>query len=61
MNYTSRDKREAIERELRYRRRVYERRVNEGAMTRDFAEEQIAIFQAILADYQKAEEGERLL
>lgn len=49
--FTRAMKRQAIERELTYRRRVYERRISEGKMTKKAADFQIAVFEAILADY----------
>lgn len=51
----------AIERELKYRRRVYPRWVAEGKMTDGFAAAQIAIFEAIADDYRTQSEQERLL
>ena len=59
--FTTEDKRKAVERELTYRRRVYPRLIAGGKMTDGFAQVQIAIFEAILADYQKAEQQERLV
>lgn len=40
---------------------MYVRRIEEGTMTPAFAKEQIDIFEAIAADYEKLCEGERLL
>lgn len=48
---TTADKIAAIERELRYRRRVYARRVSLKKMSQDQADKQILIFEAILEDY----------
>jgi hypothetical protein len=59
--FTAKQKREAIERELNYRRFVYPGRVAAGKMTQKLADLQIAIFEAIKADYAEAEKGERLL
>jgi hypothetical protein len=59
--FTAKQKCEAIERELSYRRRVYPRRIEAGQMTRDLAARQIAIFEAIRDDYSKQEQGERLI
>lgn len=59
--YTAEQKRTAVERELKYRRRVYGRAVADGRMKQSFADEQIAIFEAIRADYANAETSERLL
>lgn len=50
--FTLEAKAEAIERELSFRRRVFERRVAEGKMTQKKADYEIAIFEAILADYE---------
>lgn len=51
MNFTVADKIAALEREIRYRRRVYQRQVELGKLTQKFADYQIAIFEAILMDY----------
>jgi hypothetical protein len=59
--FTNEEKRAAVVRELGYRKRVYERRVADGKMTRQLADAQIAVFEAILADYDKLAEKERLL
>lgn len=61
MAFTNSEKLAAIQRELGYRRRVYARRVAEGQMSKALADEQIAVFEQIEADYQKLTEGERLL
>jgi hypothetical protein len=58
---TATQKLEAVNRELGFRRRVYERRVQEGRMTQAKADHEIAIFEDIAADYRKLAEGERLL
>lgn len=54
--FTAQQKLEAVERELGFRRRVYARRVEER-----IADEQIAVFEAIAADYREKAAGERLL
>lgn len=51
--FTREMKREAIERELKYRRSVYARRVSDGKMSQKAADYQIAVFEAILEDYAK--------
>jgi hypothetical protein len=51
----------AVERELRYRRRVYPRQIADGRMTDGLANSQIAVFEAIADDYRKLAEKERLL
>jgi len=45
------DKIKALERELRFRRRVYARRVEIKKMSQWEADRQILIFEAILQDY----------
>ena len=60
-SYTAEQKLEAVRRELGYRRRVYARQVEQGTLKPAQAEHQIALFEAIEADYAKAAEGERLL
>jgi hypothetical protein len=59
--FTAKQKLEALQRELGYRRRVYERRVEAGQMTRKEADYQLDIFEAIRDDYEKQEVAERLL
>ena len=49
--FTPEQKAEAIERELSFRRRVFEPRVAEGKMTQRKADYEIAVFEAILEDY----------
>ena len=61
MTFTAQQKLDAVERELGFRRRVYERRVADGKMTQQLADRQIAVFEAIAADYQAKVAGERLL
>lgn len=61
MAFSNGEKLAAVQRELGYRRRVYERRVAENKMSKALADEQIAVFEAIEADYRKLTEGERLL
>ena len=48
---TRADKLDAIEREIRYRERVYPRLIAKGALTAGFAAAQIAIMKEIAADY----------
>ena len=59
--FTAQQKREAIERELSYRRRVYPRWIEQNRMTKRQADQQMAIFEAIREDYAKAETSERLI
>lgn len=61
MIFTADDKLAAVERELGYRRHVYARRVEAERMTQAMADKQIAVFEAIAADYRAAAEKERLL
>jgi hypothetical protein len=52
VTFTDQDKLEAVERELRMRVRVYERRVADGKMSQQKANHEIAVLRAIVADYQ---------
>lgn len=52
---TPADKRACIERELRMRRRVYPRWVEAGRLTRQQADREIAVMEAILGDYPSAQ------
>lgn len=45
-------KRQGIERELRYRRRVFPKRVAEGKMTKKQMDYEIALYEAIAKDYE---------
>jgi hypothetical protein len=45
------DKMECAERELRYRRRVYGRLVDRGKMTKERAERELELMEAIALDY----------
>lgn len=45
------EKRQAIERELKMRKRVYPRWVEGGKMTQRQADREIAVMETILADY----------
>jgi hypothetical protein len=59
--YSAQEKLDAVERELRFRRRVYADRVASGKMTKSLADEQIAIFEQIAGDYRRLANTERLL
>lgn len=59
--FTAQEKREAVEREIKFRQRVFPRLIENGKMTRQLADQQIAIFKAIRDDYANAEQGERLI
>lgn len=50
-------KRACIERELKMRRRVYPRWVQDGRMTQAKADEEIAAMEAVLADYPPRQES----
>lgn len=50
-------KRACIERELKMRRRVYPRWVEAGRMTQAKADEEVAVMEAILADYPPRQES----
>lgn len=53
MTFSPEQKLAAVDRELRYRRRVYARRIGEGKMTQALADEQIGVMEAIKADYER--------
>lgn len=50
-------KRACLERELKMRRRVYPRWVQDGRMSQAKADEEIAVMKAILADYPPRQES----
>lgn len=56
---TSADKLACAERELIFRNNVYPRRVRAHLMSRDEADRQIAIMQAIIEDYRAAVERDQ--
>jgi hypothetical protein len=60
-DFTATTKLAAVEREIKYRKRVYPRMIVEGKMTDGFANAQLAVFEAIADDYKKLAEKERLL
>jgi hypothetical protein len=60
-SFTATEKHRAIIRELEFRRSVYPRQVTLGKMSPHQASEQIAIMEAIAADYAKIAEKDRLL
>lgn len=57
MTYSDDQKRACIERELKMRRRAYPRWVEAGRMSQAKADEEIAIMEAILADYPPQQAG----
>jgi len=59
--YSATTKLAAVERELKYRKHVYPRQIEAGKMTDGFAAAQIAVFEAIAADYRALAEKERLI
>jgi hypothetical protein len=59
--FTAQQKLKAVQRELGFRHRVYARRVAEKKMTQQMMDDEIAVFQAIEADYEKAAAEERLI
>ena len=58
---TATDKLREIDRELGQHRHVYARRVADGKMTQQAADRQIAVMEAIRADYEPQANKERLL
>jgi len=61
MVFTSSEKRECAERELKMRERVYPRWTAAGKMTQAKADAEIALMEAIVEDYKILEGGERLI
>lgn len=61
MTFTYEQKLQAIKRELHYRRRVYRDAVAAGNMTQALSDKQIAVMEAIRADYELWAKKERLL
>lgn len=59
--FTATEKLAEIDRELRLRRHVYPSRVAAGKLGQKMADRQIAIMEAIRADYAEKAEKERLL
>ncbi|WP_185982847.1 hypothetical protein [Aureimonas mangrovi] len=55
---TALDKAECADREVKQRRRVYPRFVSDGRMTQAFADRQIAVMEAIAADYRIVADAE---
>ena len=60
-DFTAEQKRDAVQRELERRRRVFPNRVVTHRMRQAEANHQLAVMAAILADYAAAAERERLL
>jgi hypothetical protein len=61
VEFTNAQKLACIEREIKMRERVYPRFVENSKMTRQKADEEIALMHAIAEDYRAAAEKERLL
>ena len=61
ITFTATEKHRAIRREIEMRKSVYPRRVMAGQMSQSQADKQLALMEAIAADYAKLMEGERLL
>jgi hypothetical protein len=57
MPFTTGEKLKCLERELRMRYRVYERRVDAGQMPRATADRELALMEEIAADYRSLDEG----
>ena len=58
---TNTDKLAAVRREIALRTKVYPRLIREGVMSPEKANRELALMQAIAADYERLAEGERLL
>lgn len=61
MLFTLADQIEAVDREIRYRKRVYDRRVDSGKMTRQLADRQIALMEAVRSTLAQVDAKERLI
>ena len=61
MSYTAKEKREAAERELKMRQRVYPRWVTDKRMAQAKADYEMAVMAEIVEDYKKLETGDRLI
>jgi hypothetical protein len=61
VTFTAKDKLDAVDREVRYRVRVYARLIEQGKMTKEKADREVAIMRAIADDYHKQALKERLL
>lgn len=60
MAFTATDKLKCVERELRYRRRVYPRQIQLGKMSWLEAQEQLGLMQEIVDDYRSLAGAEEL-
>ena len=61
LTFTATEKLAAVERELKYRHRVYSRMILDNKMNQEFANRQIGVFEAIAEDYREQAQKERLL
>ena len=61
MTYTAKTKRDEVQREIKFREKVYRRLVNNGGMTQEAMDRRIGIMVEIAEDYRQVEEAERLL
>jgi hypothetical protein len=61
MTFTAREKRESAERELKMRRRVYPRWIEQGKLTQEKADREIELMAEIASDYATIEKTECLL
>ena len=61
IEFTAEQKRQAVERELKFRMRVYARRVVDGTMTKEKSEYELGVMRAILLDYEGSAAKERLI
>lgn len=59
--FTAEEKLACARRELAMRERVYEFRIKQGKMTQQLADREIGLMRAIVADYETAAAGERLI
>jgi hypothetical protein len=60
MTYTATELAECAAREVKQRRRVYPRLIDQGKMTQSMADRQIAMMEEIARDYASKAEGEGL-
>lgn len=58
---TAADKLACAEREVKFRKRVYPRFIDDGRLSAGKAAHEIAAMEAIVEDYKRLAEGERLL
>jgi hypothetical protein len=59
--FTAQEKADCADRELRYRKRVYQRWIERGILTKAKADREIALMESICSDYQALAQKERLL